>query len=232
MKKTFTVSLTSFLFLSVSSVTAYTVASFNIGEAWLLLLIGLVVLALSGAVAAFAAEKIPLNVACFFVSAIALGFCIRAWYVFRGFNNSLPLMLLVSLVATAYIWVFYFLSRIPLFNGHPKAFIVIYLVLTLVVYIIVVFTTKTTYVSTFGYYILIESAFIIAMSTSVNGPADLIRKLTLGSYTVFAAAVFIAIALALSLLGGDCDCDCDAECCCLDACDIDLGSVKSKKKKK
>ena len=228
MKKSFIVSTVSFLFLLICSSVAYLLRYIPLKNPWWALAIGLITLAVSGIAAAFAHRIVGLNITCFLISAAALGFCIRAWYLFRGFDNPLWIMALVSFAAVIYLWIFYFLSKIPIFEKYPKIFVCIFLLLSLVGYLAVMLTTKTTYVSTFGYYMIIEIAFIFAMCSDISDIPDLIRKLTLSTYSVFAVAVFIAVIMLLGALGGDADCDCDLA---LDCCDLDLGGGKQKKKK-
>ena len=97
--------------------------------------------------------------------------------------------------------------------------------------------TKTTYVSTFGYYMLIEMAFIYAMCLEASTWQELVRNLTLSTYSVFGVAVVVGVFVLIAAGGGDADCDCECgdacECC---DCFSDIGesdlSVKSTRKKK
>ena len=224
MKKVETVSLSSFLFLLVASLVAYVLRFTKVDTPWTFIGIGLGLLVISGVFAFFAKKSIPKNIICFAASAISLGFLIRAWYIFRSFDNPLWMMLLVSLACVAYLWVFYALSHISLLNTHFKTYVILFLFLTLVGYIVLVATTKTTFVSTFGFYLIIEVAFIFAMCKSASDKATLIRSITLSTYSVFAVAVIIIV---LILLNGDADFDLD----------FDIGSdfleetVSNKKKK-
>ena len=242
MKKITIVSLASFLFLLLCSIVAYATKHMLVNQVTTLIL-GLVILALSGVIVIFAKEIVWLNSLCFLISSVAMGVLIRAWYINRGFDNSLITMALVSLSAVLYLWVFFALSGIPLFRRSRKAYIifaVIFAVLSGIGYLIVMLNTKTTYVSTFGYYMILELAFIFAMSLEVESKRQLLRNLTLSTYSVFAVAIGVAVAVVLALAcgdgGGDCDCDCGGECCeCADACggcDCDLGSGNSGGKKK
>ncbi len=206
MKKVSIVSLCSLLFLSVCSTVAYLLKNIGKDKTIPLLLIGIGALVLSGVLAFFAKRSIMLNVACSLINATALGALIRVWYMLRGFNNSLPLMLAVSLAATAYLWLFWLLAKIPVFNRHTKLFMILFVLLSLAAYITVVFTTKTTFVSTFGYYMIIVLAFIFAMCKSTDEPSELVRAVTLSTYSVFAVAFIVGLAI---LLDGDIDLDLD-----------------------
>jgi len=238
MKKITVVSLASLLFLLLCS----GVARFTRGlltEQLTALIIGVLILAVSGILALIAKERIWLNAVCFGLSSVAMGVLIRAWYLNRGFDNSVLTMAIVSLLAVAYLWLFFALSRIPLFRRSRRAYVIfalVYAALSGMGYLAVMLSTKTTYVSTFGYYMIIELAFIFAMSLEVEGGRQLLRNLTLSTYSVFAVALGVAAAVLFALVCGDgADCDCDGGCCecaeCCDGCDCDVGSGKNKKKK-
>lgn len=234
MKRLGIVSLASLAFLLVCSAFAYFMRYVPLSDPWWYLVIGLLLLAVSGVAALLGRRFFAFNAVCFLVSAVALGACIRAWYIFRGFDNPLWLMVLVSVFATLYLTLFFLISRIPIFARHSATFVILFLVFSLAAYITVVFTTKTTYVSTFGYYMLIELAFVIAVYTEPATGRDLLRTLALSTFSVFGVIVFIAVMLLIALAGGDCDLD--GDCCelceCLDGCDIfDTGRAKGRKKK-
>ena len=118
---------------------------------------------------------------------------------------------------------------------------ILYVIISAVIYFIVVAKAETTYVSTFGYYMIIELAFIFAMSLEVNSREELIRNLALSTYSVFIVAIIAAVFIIIAALGGDCDCDCDcgpdgcSDSCsdCGDCCDLcDCGDIRLKKKTK
>ena len=232
MKRLGIVSLASLLFLLICSSVAYLLRFLPLDNPWWYLVIGLSVLLLS-AVAAIIGRKIfVLNAVCFFVSAVALGACIRAWYIFRGFDNPFWLMALVSVAAVLYLSFFFLLSRIPIFERHPAQFVAAFLLISLAGYLVLVFTTKTTYVSTFGYYMLIELAFVIAVYAESGSLRELFRAIALSTFSVFGIIVFIAVMMLAASGGGDCDCDLDGSCC--DGCDClaDCGNYDTKTGKK
>ena len=199
MKKITLVSLFSLLFLSVSSTVAYMLKYIPITNKWVALGIGVGVLAISGIVCWIKDRNKVINGICFVVNAFALGFCIRAWYIFREFDNSLGTMLLVSLACLAYLLVFYFILYIPFIENYYELYLLIFLILTVIVYLVVIFTTKTTFVSTFGYYVIIEIAFIFAMSKPARTFFDLFRNVLISTYSVFVVALIIAVIMS----GGD-----------------------------
>ena len=214
MKRTALILLSSFLFLTVASLFAYMLRYTDLGEAYIYLIIGVGILIASSVLAYFSAEHIPLNIICFFLSSAALGFLIRSWYIFRDFDNTVGVMLLVSLACLAHLLLFCLVAELPPIKRHKAAAAVIYGIISLGVYLYVVFTTKTTFVSTFGYYMIVEIAFLWAIIASGEDRASLIRSITLSTFSVFGVAVIIAL---MMLSGGDCDisgCDCDCGCDC------------------
>ncbi len=228
MKKITIVSFASLCFLLFSSAVAYFLRYTDWNGAWKYLLVGVGILVASSVIAVFAKENTAINLVCFFISSVALGFCIRSWYVFRGFDNSFGVMALVSLAAVAYLCFFALLGRIPVIARHINLCVWIYIILSTIGYVIVIFTTETTFVSTFGYYMIVESAFILAMCKSADGLSGMVRALALSTYSIFAAAAMIAL---LMLAGDGADCDCGDCGDCGDCCDCG-GSGDGKKKRK
>ncbi len=231
MKKITVVSLVSFIFLFICSFVArLTVYSFAGYKAPLA--IGLILLAASGILALIVRESTPVNIFCSVLSAIAMGIIMRAWYVLRGLDPSLAVTTLISLGAVIYLWVYFALIRIPVIKesrGVTVAVTVLYALFTLAIYLLLVFNTKTDFVSTVGYYAILELSFIFAMSFEVNDRDELIRNLTLSTYSVFVVAAIVAVFALMAAAGGDgCDCDCDGCDCC--DCGGGEGSKKSKRK--
>lgn len=189
----------SLLFLSLCSGFEILARDYLFESPWVPLVIGVVILIFSGILSACAKKNIVLNAICFLVNAIALGFCIHAWYMYRCYENSIEVMLLVSLACVVYLLIFYFSLYIPFLEEHINIYIWIFLVLTLVGYLIVMFTTETTYISTFGYYVIIEIAFILAMCHHQTTAKHLFRDIVLSTYSV----LIVAIIIALIMLGAD-----------------------------
>ena len=226
MRKVFIVSILSFLFLTIASIVTYILKFIVFKNAWMPLIIGVAILSASGVLAIFGKRKLWINIVCFTVSGIALGFCIRSWYAFRKFDNGLGVLTLVSLCCVLYLWIVFALSRLKFARNHPTLFVIIVTLLSLTAYVLLVVFTKTTYVSTFGYYMIIEIAFLFAMFSSTDDEFELFRKVTLSTYSVFVVAIIIVIML-LSGEGGDVDFD-------LSGIDLDfnIGSSNGKKTKK
>ncbi len=235
LRKTFTVTVGSFVFLLVCSSVAYFTNGFIVSVSRLdniliLLGIGVGILLVSGITAAFIGENIPLNIICSLLSAIALGFCICAWHTLRGLENDFYVLVLVSLAAAGYLWIYFLLSKISIFEEHLIMYTVLFLLLSIGAYIPIVLLTRTTFLSTFGYYMLIELAFVYAVFSNSGGSRSLLRDFTLSTYSVFGVAVIVAVAAVLCLAGGGGDCDCDCSDCC-DCCDC-AGSHDKKKRKR
>ena len=91
-KKAGIVSLATFIFLLVASAVALALGYVRLEHesyGWLFLIVGVILLILSGLVAFVVRGNTAVNLACFAANAVALGFCIRAWYFFRGWKITL-----------------------------------------------------------------------------------------------------------------------------------------------
>lgn len=238
MKRISIVSLASFIFLMLSSVVALATKTL-FSEAKGALIAGCITLAVSGILALVIRESTAINVVCFFISSVAMGLLIRAWYILRGLENGMLTMVLISLLLVVYLWAFFAISRIPLIRHNKTAFIIFsvcFVVISVVAYLLLVMNTSTTYLSTIGYYAIIQLGFIFAMSLEAHTREELIRNLTLSTYSVFVVAIIVVIFFVIAMLGGDgldCDCDCGGDCCeCCDCGDPGLDFNGSKKNKK
>ena len=106
MKKITFISLISFLFLSLCSLFEILFREIPFENAWTPLLIGVGLLIVSGIISVRVKKNVIGNVLCFLLNSIALGLCIRCWYIFRNFNNEWWVMLLVSLACVIYLLIF------------------------------------------------------------------------------------------------------------------------------
>lgn len=214
MNKTIKTILLSIAFLATTSVVEHA-ASFlpwsfwlNFGIASGLLLVGIVLLCVFR-------KKVVVKYIVVAVNAFAMGLFLRCWYIDRGFSNSLWLMLLVSLAAVVYLLLF-LAVRFLLKN---KTFaIVLYIVVSLIVYVLLVCLTKTTWVSTLGFFGLIQMGFAVGLCMS-----DECSELTICLCSTYSVIICAAIVLFVAL-GADC-----ADI--FDGLDIDLSSSSSKDKK-
>ena len=167
-------------------------------------------------------HKTAADIICLAVNAVAPGLCIRAWYIVRGPENNLLTMFLICLTCIAVLWVFFFAGLIPPFARHAKVCFLVFLLAGAAVYLIFVCVTETAFLSTFGYFMLVEAGFIFGMLFSAENIKRLLRIAALSSYSVFIVAVIIAVT-ALSEDGSGFE---------ILACMVDGGTDTSKKKSK
>lgn len=163
------------------------------------------------------ARKTPCNVAFSVVNAVALGIAMTGWYIDRGFHNPFWMMTLISLCAVAYLFLLYLIMRLPPAERHPNLTAALLIVLSLAGYILLLIFTRTTYVSTFGFYMLVETGFFFALCLPSKERTDLLTELFTATYSVIAVAL-----LMLILIGGEGDFDLG----------IDLGDILPEGKKK
>lgn len=200
MKKISLVSIASLIFLSLCSLVGWAFRYVSFNDAVAYVVIGLVICVLSGIILFVLRKKSSIIYLIFYlINAFALGLCIRGWYIYRGFDNPLWMMLLISLISTLYLWVFYLLLFVPIFNINYTAFTIIFMILSIIVYVLVVIFTKTTFVSTYGWYMIIEIAFIFALSIKNDDNKQLFKYVVISTYSVIVVAIF----MLLIMLSGD-----------------------------
>lgn len=205
--------LASFLFLTVCSLVGYFAYFTKITRFWTMFGIASGVLAVGIIVGLF--KHKACKIVAFFVNAVSMGFYLQSWYIARGFmNNSVWLMLGVAGLAVAYTVLFALPLLIPAVSRHYGVYVTLFVLLSLGGYIALVVCTKTTWVSTLGYYGILQLSFILGSSFSCNDLEDEIRALWVSSYSIIICA---AIILLVVISGGDgcdgcgdgCDCSCD-----------------------
>jgi len=201
--------LASFLFLTVCSVVGYLARYTKITNFWTMFGIAAGVLAVGIGLGFI--KHVAGKIVSFFVNAVAMGFFLRSWYINRGFDNSLWLMLGVAALAVAYTVIFVLPLFIPAVSRHYGVYATVFILLSLGGYIALVICTTTTWVSTLGYYGILQLSFILGTSFSCNDLEDEVRALWISSYSIVVCAVIIL----LMALGGDgCDgCDGGGDCC-------------------
>lgn len=224
MKKITLVSIISILFLSLSSIIAYVLRYGTSENKWMFFGLGIFLLIISGILALSLKKYKTINITCMLINSISLGFLIRAWYLFRGFDNPLWVMLLVSFSAAILLWIYYLLLYIPFFDRHPVLFTVIFIILSLIGYIIVMCSTTTTFVSTFGYYMIVELAFIIGLCMESKTYSGLIKNMLYCTYSILVVAIIMGL---LMLAGDGADLDFDFG---LDGLDFSSGNSKKARK--
>lgn len=195
-KRATIVSAVALFFLFAASVTAFALVYIqqSLQGHWAIYLsAGIVAMVASGITAFCIRNRTAVDIACLAVNAVALGLCISAWYIIRGLENNLLTMFLICLACIAVLWVFFFVGLIPLFARHAKVYFLVFLLVGAAVYLVFVCVTKTEFLSTFGYFMLVEAGFIFGMLFQAVNMKRLLRIATLSSYSVFIVAVIIAI---------------------------------------
>lgn len=96
-----------------------------------------------------------------------------------------------------------YVRMLPLYidaiNRHYAWYLLVFTLLSVAGYVCLVVLTKTTWVSTLGYYGLLQLGFIICMSMDASNKIKLYTSWQVASYTVVVCAVIILIIA----LGGD-----------------------------
>ncbi|MCX4286044.1 MAG: hypothetical protein OSJ68_01910 [Clostridia bacterium] len=192
----------SLAFLIVTSIVGYVTKYLKLGF-WENFGIATGILAV-GAIFSIAMRKnCTVKIISVCVNAVSMGFYLRSWYVNRGFDNPLWLMLCVSLLAAAYLFVFILPLYVNAINRHYGVYLILFTILSIAGYVCLVVLTKTTWVSTLGYFGLLQLGFIITMSMEGHDRIWLWESWQVASYTVAVCAVIILI-IALSVTeGGD-----------------------------
>ena len=224
MKKITIISLTSFVFLIISSLVAYVLGVLNVNNLPATFFIGIFILIINGILSIFLKHNVVHDIILLTISSISLVLLIRSWYIFRGFDNSPLILLLVCISCVAYILIYYLLMKIPFLDRHRVLFTILFIIISTIGYIIVMANTTTTYVSTFGYYMIIQISFIIALCMEAENTHVVLRNMVKCSFSIFIVAVIIGI----MILAGD-GADFDFS---LDGLSFDGGGGSSKKDKK
>ncbi len=191
--------LFSFLFLSLTSVTAFLLRYVHIFEVWAMfgLASGILVIGIVSHILLRKTNKLKLIP--FFINAVSMGAYLRSWYIFRGFDNPLWLTVLVAAAASSILLVFVVFLLIPKINDHYGIYTLVFVLVALAVYILLVIFTQNTWVSTLGYYGIIVVAFIIGLSLMPYSETFPYSTLVWSSYSIVVCAIIIAIIV----LGGD-----------------------------
>ncbi len=216
MKKIGIISLISFIFLFISSLICYFLKYIELNTMQLIC-IAIGTLIIDGICYIVFHKNFIANILCLTICSIALGFGIRSWHVYRNFDNNLLTMTFVTLCSVLHLFLFFLLTKISLFKLHQKSFLIGYIALSLIIYILIVCFTKTTYVSTFGYYMIAQLAFAYSSVHETDEYKDIILNAT--RYSFFTVLVVLILILVI-ISEGDFDFD------------FDLPSLENNKKKK
>ncbi len=190
MKKTLYTTVLSAVFLSLSSVVAYSLRFFPQLTLTVCLIVG-IVLAVANGIFALIEQEVVANVLQLLFNSVSLGFVLRAWYIFRGFDNALWLMFCVSLACVAYLWVYLALLQIPPFKRNAGLFTFVFVALSVVVYVLLVIYTKTTFVSTLGLFSIVEIAFFFCMFSASDGIKEFLQKAVVSSFSIIIVAIVV-----------------------------------------
>lgn len=216
MKKISVTFVLTTVFLLIASLVGY-FAKYLFQQFWWAFGVASAVLAL-GVLVLTVAKKNRHNffVAVYIVNAVAMGLYLRSWYILRGFTeNSLWLMLAMSLAAVLYFALFLLPQFIPWVRNNYSAYLVGYIIVSLAVYVLLLCFTKTTWVSTLGFYGLLQMGAMVALSLFDENENHWAFVALCSSYSVFVCALIIL----LVAVGGDLDLDFGGG--------VDIGSVRS-----
>lgn len=192
----------SLAFLVVTSIVGY-VARFIPLDFWWIFGIATGILIVGAVFTAAFWKNSTYKLISIFINAVAMGFYLRSWYIFRGFDNPLWIMLCVSILAAAYLLVFILPLYIDAINRHYGWYLLIFTILSIAGYVCLVIFTKTTWVSTLGYYGLLELGFIMCLSMDASNKRNLYESWQVASYTVIVCAIIILIIVLSVANGGD-----------------------------
>ena len=139
----------------------------------------------------------------FLINMIAMGFLIKSWHVYRNYNLDLYVFLLISIACCLYLLLFYLLSLIPLLSKYYKLFLIIFIIGSIISYVILITLTETNYLSTLGFYMIIELGFLLSLSVYTKDYVSLIKSISFSSFLV----IIVAIIITIIMLDGDFDLD-------------------------
>ncbi len=220
MKKLFFILISSFVFLLISTTISYFLQFVIDLEYGYLLLIGVGIAIVSLILAISFKIIFSMKYVCFVINAISLGFMMRSWYIYRELNNPLWVLYLVAIALVLYIILFYLLSYIPSLTKHYGWFCGTYFLVTLIVYVYLIEHIQTTYLSTFGLYLIIQIPLIIVLCIKSEGNKILFSNILKASFSIF----MIALILLIIMFDGDAEIDAIGD-------SIDLSNPTENKKK-
>lgn len=188
----------TFIFLVITSVVGYAASFIPLGF-WEIFGIASGILIASVLLSVLLRKSAGIKIAAMLLNAISMGFYLRSWYINRGFDNPLWLMLCVALLASVYLLIFILPLYVDALNRHYGWYLLIFTILSIAGYVCLVIFTKTTWVSTLGYFGLLVLGFIMTMSMDGSTKPKLLTSWQIASFTVAVCAVIILIIVA----GGD-----------------------------
>ena len=141
----------------------------------------------------------------FFSGAVGMGFCLSAWHLYRGYRFELRFWLILAAAFAAAFFLILLISAIPGVTRRYPGFFYGILCGSASVYLILLFSTKTTWLSTVGFSLIPFFSVLYFMGKPPHNAANewqaYLRSLSLSTLSVFAVAVLVA----LLMLSGDGD---------------------------
>lgn len=201
MKKVLKVYLAAFLFLEISSLVSYFIPNNYWSNAFVPLGIGVGFFVVSLIITAIAkqSENKILWLSIMAINGAGLGLLLESWYLFRGFDNPLWMMSLVSFAAASVIPVFCIVIKAPFIRNIYEGFFVFFLAACTVGYICLVIYTNTTFVSTLGWYLIMSTGFLFAISTEYDDDSFIFRRMAISTFSI--VSVLIIVVIILTIIG-------------------------------
>ena len=193
MKKITFISILLFVFLALSGTCTWLLSSYHPSTPWIPLVIGLSVMCCTAIVYSFSGSFTILHCLVFIFNSLAFGLCIRAWYAYRGFQNSLYILLIIALLATAVLWIYYLLLFVPFIEKHFKTYTGVFVLSVAAIYLLVMIFTKTQFVSTVGYYMIIVVAFIFTLCKDTTHFRTVFKEIAFATFSILVVVLLIAI---------------------------------------
>ncbi len=220
MKKLFIIIIASFMFLFLSTTVSYFLQFLIDLNSILVLIIGVGIAIVSLILGIIFRRTFIIKYVCIFLNSISLGFMMRSWYIYRSLSNPLWVLYLVDIALILYIVIFYLLSYIPHITKHYGWFCCTYFFVTLVIYILLIESIQTTFLSTFGLYLIIQIPIIIVLCIKCDGYNQLLSNFMKATFSVFIVALVILVIMS------DGDFEVDG---CGDSFDVENPTQKNKK---
>lgn len=187
--------LYSFSFFLLSAAVTASAGRFGFEKPMFPLLIGFSVI-VANVIAAIIMNDHEVNskiitAVCSVLNSVALGFAVRAWYMFRHINNPFPVLILVAVLEVVYLSAAFALFSIKFVRRHFRIFWAIFTVLTIAAYVLCAVFVKADFVSTAGYWLIVQWIFALAMI--VEDKEHIFPAITLASFGVFIVALIILV---------------------------------------
>lgn len=185
--------LFSLAFFVLSSLTAHALTRLPEQSFWAYFGAATGVLAVGAIVLPLTKGNGKAKLVVFFINALAMGVYLRSWYRLRGLENPLWVLIAVAVGAAAVLAVYVSMLKIDAVRRHYKWFLLAFCVLSAAVYVLLLFLTKTAWLSTFGFYGILVIAFILTLSGNGKSGNSYFSRLVLASYGIVVCAVIILI---------------------------------------